>query len=149
MARMASKISLGRRRAEELRDRLNRMLSPQGVEVISVMIGSVELPPDIAAKMSEKTLNVSLAEEQRAAKVAESQKVRHEGEVQDLHQRHRIEKSLAVRKGDEEVEKVMHERVVQGHRYKRTGDSWTKRRRTDVTRLPPSFAFPIQVMAMW
>lgn len=132
MARMASKSSLGSRHVEELRDRLNRTLSPQGVEVNSVMIGFVELPPDIATKMSEKTLNVSLAEEQRAAKVAESQKVRHAGEVQGLHQRHRIEMSLAARKGDNELEKVINERVVQRNRNKSIRDGWTNRRRTDV-----------------
>lgn len=113
IARIERNIYFGRRHAEELRDRLNRTLSPQGVEVNSVMIGSVELSPDIAINMSKKTLNISLAEEQRAANVAESQKVRHAGEVQGLHQRHRIEKSLAARKGDEEVEKVINERVMQ------------------------------------
>ena len=67
--------SLGRRHAEELRERLNRTFSPQGVEITTVMICSTELPAHIAKQMSRRTLNACRAEEQRAIKRAGSQQV--------------------------------------------------------------------------
>lgn len=98
--------ALGRRQAERLRDRLNKTLSPQGVEVSCVMVRSVELPSDIAEQMAGATLNVSLAAEQRKKKQSEAQRVRCEEEVLGLGQSHKIERELASREGDEEVEKV-------------------------------------------
>ncbi|CAM9959438.1 unnamed protein product, partial [Laminaria digitata] len=99
-------IALGRRHAEQLRDRLNRTLSPQGVEITTVMIRSLELPPDIADQMSETTLYASLNEEERAAKKSEVQRVKHEEEVLGLRQECEIERALTSREGDEEVVKA-------------------------------------------
>lgn len=101
-----SNVPVGRRSAEQLRDRLNRTLMPQGIEVTTVLIRSTELPPDIAAQMSGVTLNVSLGEQQRAVKSSEEQKVRHEDEALALRQQCQLERALAMREGDEEVEKV-------------------------------------------
>ncbi|CAN0373011.1 unnamed protein product, partial [Scytosiphon promiscuus] len=63
-----------------VRDRLNHTFRPQGVEISAVMIRSAKLPSHVATQMSAKTLNISLAEQQRAVKRSESQKVRHDGE---------------------------------------------------------------------
>lgn len=103
---LEGRIMLGRQQSERMRDRVNRTLSPQGVEVTSIMVCSVELPQDIAEQMSGRTLNISVAEQQRAVKKAQSQQVRHGEEVEGLRQKHVIERALAVREGDEEVEKV-------------------------------------------
>lgn len=105
-ADLERKVSLGRRHAEELRDRLNHTFTPQGIEITAVMICSTELPCRIAEQMSSRTLNASLAEEQRAVKRSESQKVRHEGDVLELRQRWGIDRSLILREGDREVAKV-------------------------------------------
>lgn len=105
-ADLEKNISLGRQHAEDIRDRLRRTFSPQGVEVTTVMVCSAELPSHIAEQMSGRTLNASLAEEQRAVKRSESQKVRHEGEVLGLRQRCEIEKALVLREGEREVTKV-------------------------------------------
>ncbi|CAN0493380.1 unnamed protein product, partial [Ectocarpus sp. 12 AP-2014] len=66
---------------DEVRHSLNRTFAPQGVEITTVMIRSVELPSHIATQMSQRTMNASIAEEQRAVKRSESQKVLQEGEV--------------------------------------------------------------------
>lgn len=105
-AGLKGKISLGRRHAEEMRDRLNRVLCPQGIKITTVMICSTELPSHIAEQMSGRTMNASLAEEQRAVKKSESQKVRHEGEVLELRQRWGIKRSLVLREEAREMEKV-------------------------------------------
>lgn len=105
-ADLKGKISLGRRHAEELRHRLNHTFFPQGIEITAVMICSTELPAHIAEQMSGRTLNASLAKEQRAVKRSESQKVRHEGEVLELRQRWEIERSLVVREGAREAGQV-------------------------------------------
>lgn len=105
-AELKRNISLGRQRAEEIRDRLSRTFSPQGVEVTTVMLRSAELPSHIADQMSGRTLNASLAKEHRAVKESESQRVRHEGEVLGLRQRWDIEKALVLREGGLEILKV-------------------------------------------
>ncbi|CAM9522351.1 unnamed protein product, partial [Ectocarpus fasciculatus] len=97
---------LGSRHVEEVRDSLNRTFVPQGVEITAVMIRSVEIPSHIATQMSRRTMNASIAEEQRAVKRSESQRVRHEGEVLGLKQRCEIERALALREGDREVAKA-------------------------------------------
>eukprot|EP00903_Cladosiphon_okamuranus_P020081 g18445.t1 len=102
----ADLIALGHRHAEEIRDRLNRTFSPQGIEITTVMIRSTELPSHMAEQMSGRTMNASLAEEQRAVKKSEMQKVRLEGEVMELRQRLAIERSLVMRDGTREVEKA-------------------------------------------
>ncbi len=66
---------LGRRTAEKLRERLNRTFTPQGVEITAAMICSTELPVHIANQMLGRTLNASLAKEQRAVKRTETQQV--------------------------------------------------------------------------
>lgn len=104
--RLEKNIALGRRHAGQLRDRLNRTLSPQGVEITTVMIRSLELPPDIADQMSGTTLYASLNDEQRAVKKSEAQRVKHEEEVLSLRQEYEIERALTSREGDEEVLKV-------------------------------------------
>lgn len=98
--------ALGRRQAERLRDRLNKTLLPQGVEITCVMVCSVELSSEIAKQMVDSTMNVSLAAEQREKKQSDAQRVRCEEEILGLDQMHKIERELAVRAGDEEVEKV-------------------------------------------
>ncbi|CAM9399882.1 unnamed protein product, partial [Pylaiella littoralis] len=105
-AELKINISLGRQRAEEIRDRLSRTFSPQGVEVTTVMLRSAELPSHIADQMSGRTLNASLAKEHRAVKESESQRVRHEGEVLGLRQRWEIEKALVLREGGLEILKA-------------------------------------------
>ena len=70
------------------------------------MIRSTKLPPHITEQMSRRTMNTSLAEEQRAVKKSESQKVRHDGEIMELRQRWGIERSLVLREGARDVAKV-------------------------------------------
>ncbi|CAN0413145.1 unnamed protein product, partial [Ectocarpus sp. 8 AP-2014] len=94
---------LGSRHVDEVRHSLNRTFAPQGVEITTVMIRSVELPSHIATQMSRRTMNASIAKEQRAVKRSESQKVRQEGEILGLKQRCEIERALALREGDREV----------------------------------------------
>lgn len=110
-ADLRTNISLGWRHAQEIRDRLRRTFSPQGVEVTTVMVCSAELPSHIAEQMSGRTLNASLAEEHRAVKRSESQRVRHEGDVLGLRQRWQIEKDLVLREGEREIAKVCMYRI--------------------------------------
>ena len=109
--RLEQNVSLGRQNAAQLRDRLNRTFSPQGVEITTVMIRSVELPPHIVDQMSGATLYASLNKEQRAVKKSEVQSVKHEEEVLGLLQQYEIDKALTSREGEEEVVKVRTVRV--------------------------------------
>ena len=104
--RLENNITIGRRHAEQLRDRLNRTLSPQGIEITAVVLRSLELPPDIAERMSGATLYASLNDEQRALKKSEAQRVKHEEEVLTLRQDCEIERARTSREGDEQIVKV-------------------------------------------
>lgn len=105
---MRQSASIGGRQAEALRDRLNRTLSPQGVQVTAVMIRATELPLHIADQMSRRTLNVSLAAEQRAVKQASMQRVLQEEEIQSSLQQHAIEKTLEADEGRQRLQQVKH-----------------------------------------
>lgn len=103
---MSASFPLGRQHEEALRERLNRTLSPQGVEVVTVIIRATELPPAIAEQMAGRTLHVSLAAEQRALKRLETQRVRQEHEAQGLRQRCEIERALEVKEAERKAQQV-------------------------------------------
>jgi len=65
--RLAAKKSIkkGESVAAQMRTRLNNQFTPQGVQVLSVIIRSITLPSDITSQMTEKTMVISKQAAQR------------------------------------------------------------------------------------
>lgn len=77
----------GENAAMVMKERLNRQFEPQGVQIVSVMIKSIQLPSDITAQMTEKTMIVSKQAQQRMQHQSKMQKTRMEQDTATMLQK--------------------------------------------------------------
>mmetsp|Transcript_6966 Transcript_6966/g.20896 ORF Transcript_6966/g.20896 Transcript_6966/m.20896 type:complete len:532 (-) Transcript_6966:335-1930(-) len=97
----------GVRVAAEMRDRLNRQFIPQGVEIQSVMIKQISLPPDITDQMNEKTMVISQNAQQRMYHEDAMQETRMDMEVMKMTQSFSEERERETASGQERINEDM------------------------------------------
>mmetsp|Transcript_4495 Transcript_4495/g.6947 ORF Transcript_4495/g.6947 Transcript_4495/m.6947 type:complete len:496 (+) Transcript_4495:56-1543(+) len=83
----AQATAKGENAAMMMKERLNNQFEPQGVQIVSVMIKSIQLPSDITAQMTEKTMIVSKQAKQRMEHQSKMQKTRMEQDTATMLQK--------------------------------------------------------------
>merc|ERR1719414_1825806 len=81
----ASRASrMGKDVTELMKNDLNKQFVPQGVQITSVMIKSVQLPQDIMSQMSDKTMIISANAQQRMHHEYNMMTTRHDEQIQTM-----------------------------------------------------------------